>query len=745
MLKLFSPPRFSLFALLIFVFLFSFRAEQTLAQSVNSIRSDLPTGAELEASVATLLDHQSLGAAPTAYTGCGGTVVAPTNLEFEQQVVELTNALRVAEGLPPLKLNVDLSNAARYHTADMLEDDYFKHRTYDRINGELVEVCEWFERLNSFLPGTTSSAENIAGGHLSPQAVVNGWLESSGHRDNMLSDSYREIGAGFAGNYWSQIFAVQSGVFPLVINNEAAATESLQVTLYVHGGWSEMRMRNVGGADGGGWSDWQPFASESAWTLPADPGLHTVEVEMRREGFSASSRDSIELLGTAVELPPLPTSTPPPTATPLPTPPPTATESPTNVPPMPPTAVPTVAPTDAPLPTASPTDSPTSVPTSVPTATWTPIADPSAIPTSTPLPTDTVAPPAPTPTGTPQGVGDDEAPTFVNVAGQVQLQRRPAAADSSWSVPLKVELYDAETGLISRAYTPRTTETGAFELAGVRLGRYRLAVQTARTLRRVVDLNVTASQSVTIAPLLAGDSVDDERINVRDFSWLARTYARCTDVDTPFLLADFDGNGCVDDGDLALLVENFGYVGDSILPSSGAGVMLPMSMDENEELQQGSEISVNLQLRGAEPLLMDGLALHLNFDADQMQVVGIEGNEAFNIELQNHYDNATGSIDYAVGTLDGPVSQPDSLATVTFELLTNVELGTLILNTSEAVRTSDIVYHGDSQINGDWSTHTIVPAVRVVRRVEPPAPPAPVTNPPSALSTGVFLPLVASP
>ncbi len=739
MLKLFPPPRLSLFALLLFVVLFAFRAEQTLAQAADPVRSDLPTGAELDLSVATLLDHQTLNAGPTTYTGCGGTVVAPINAEFEQQVVELTNALRAAEGLPPLKLNVNLANAARYHTADMLADDYFKHRTHDRVDGQLVEVCEWFERLNSFLPNTTSSAENIAAGHPSPQAVINGWLESSGHRDNLLSDSYREMGAGFAGNYWSQIFAVQSGVFPLIINNEAAATESIQVTLFVHGGWSEMRLRNVGGADGGGWSDWQPFASESAWTLPADPGLHTVEVEMRREGFSASSRDSIELLGTAVELPPLPTSTSPPTATALPTAPPTPT--PTSVPPTP-----TAAPTN------SPTESPTDSPTSIPTATWTPVADPSAIPTSTPLPTSTVAPPTSTPTGTPQAGGGDEAPTFANIAGQVQLQRRPAAADPSWAVPLKVELYDAETGLMSRAYTPRTTETGAFELTGVRLGRYRLAVQTARTLRRVVDLNVTASQSVTIAPLLAGDAVDDERINIRDFSWLARTYARCADADAPFLLADFDGDGCVDDGDLLLLLENFGYVGDAILPSSGAGLMLPMSMDEDEELHQGSQISVDLQLRSAEPLLMDGLALHLNFDGAQMQVVGIEGNEAFNIELQNQYDNATGSIDYAVGTLDGAVSPPASLMTVTFELLTNVELGTLILNTNEAVRMSDIVYHGDSQINGDWSTHTIVPAVRIVRRVEPPTPPVgnppatnpPVANPSPALSTGIFLPLVVS-
>ena len=200
--------------------------------------------------------------------------------------------MRVANGVPPLKLNQDLMNEARYHTADMMQDDYFKHRTHDRIDGELVEVCEWFERLDSFLPNTVSSGENIAAGYLSPQAVIDGWMGSSSHRESLLADSYREIGAGFAGNYWSQVFAVQSNVFPVIINNESASTTSNEVTLFIHGGWSEVRMRN----DGGTWSNWQPFASQTAWTLPDTRGLHTVDVEMRREGLSASGSDTIRLV-----------------------------------------------------------------------------------------------------------------------------------------------------------------------------------------------------------------------------------------------------------------------------------------------------------------------------------------------------------------------------------------------------------------------------------------------------------------
>ncbi len=728
-------PRFFLFVFIAFALIFAFQPAQTLAQAPSPVTSFIHGEG--------LVANESVTAASADFSGCGGQIVAPSNAEFEQQVIELTNAIRVANGLAPLKINADLMNAARYHTADMEHDDYFKHRTYDRVNGELVEICEWFERLNSFLPNSTSSAENIAAGYLSPQAVLDGWMESSGHRESILNPSYREIGAGFAANYWSQDFAVQSGVFPAILNNEAATTESTQVTLFVHGGWSEMRIRNTGGGDSGAWSDWQPFASPTTWVLANQPGVQTVEVEMRREGFSASSIDSIELLGSTIELPPLPTSTPAPTATPTaqPTDQPTVppSEQPTNQPTNQPTDQPGEQPTDTP-PTATPapSDTPGSIATSTPTD-----AAPLPIITSTPLPSATAAPPEPT--STPPVIDDsggNSAPQ-VDLTGQIQLQNRPATADASWSVPLLVELYDAQTGLLTQGYTPQTTDTGAFELKGVRLGHYRLAVQTARTLKRVVDLNVTASQSVTIEPLIAGDAVDDELINIRDFSRLASAYASCADAENSFLLADFDGSGCVDDADIRLLQQNFGRVGDAILPSDKTEVALVVSSEET--LRQGSRIEVDLQMHSEQPLTMDGVALYLNFDPAQMQAVAVSGNEALDVQLRNQFDNAEGRADYVAGTLNGPIDtagQPLSLATVTFELQTDIELGTLILNTSDIVRTSDIVYGGDSQINGDWQTHAIVPNVRVVPNPESPLPP---TQPPSALPSGIYLPLVTAP
>ena len=68
-------------------------------------------------------------------TGCFGTAPAPTNAAWEQQVIELVNQQRRANGLPPLKHEPSLTDAARWYAKDMVDDDYFGpgHDTYDRV------------------------------------------------------------------------------------------------------------------------------------------------------------------------------------------------------------------------------------------------------------------------------------------------------------------------------------------------------------------------------------------------------------------------------------------------------------------------------------------------------------------------------------------------------------------------------------------------------------------------------------
>ena len=243
--------------------------------------------------------------APRPYamdTGCSGTAPAASNADFEQQVISLVNEQRRANGLPPLKAVTPLVNAARWFAKDMAVDDYFNHDTYDRSGGSLVLACTWDARLSAFYSGWNSLGENIAAGYATPQDAVTGWMNSSGHRANILSSSYWETGVGYwtggsYGRYWVQDFGRRSGQYPVVIDDEAASTDDRNVSLYVYGTWTEMRIRN----DSESFTAWQPFSNTVSWTLASVNGLRTVTVEMRTGGTTVSSSDTITLAQTSCE------------------------------------------------------------------------------------------------------------------------------------------------------------------------------------------------------------------------------------------------------------------------------------------------------------------------------------------------------------------------------------------------------------------------------------------------------------
>ncbi len=234
------------------------------------------------------------------YTGCatGTETPAPVNADWEQEILDLVNIERKQQSLPPLKLDAELGYAARYYAIDMAEDDYFEadHDTYDRDNNNnLVKVCTTWERVGAFY-SYTSVAENIAAGYGSPENVMTGWMNSSGHRANILSTTVREIGVGYHwdasssyGHYWVQDFGRQSGVYPVLINSDSARTDHPRVSLYIYGSWDEMRIRN----DSGIWSSWMPFTNETEWVLNPTPGTRTVNVEMKSGSTVVTSTDEI--------------------------------------------------------------------------------------------------------------------------------------------------------------------------------------------------------------------------------------------------------------------------------------------------------------------------------------------------------------------------------------------------------------------------------------------------------------------
>lgn len=122
---------------------------------------------------------------------------------IENQVIQLTNQERAKYGLKPLKANWELSRIARYKSADMRDRNYFSHTspTYGSP----------FEMIKKFGLSYRSAGENIAAGQTSPQQVVQAWMNSEGHRANILNSGYTEIGVGYVKGgsqryYWTQMF-----------------------------------------------------------------------------------------------------------------------------------------------------------------------------------------------------------------------------------------------------------------------------------------------------------------------------------------------------------------------------------------------------------------------------------------------------------------------------------------------------------------------------------------------------------
>ena len=121
-------------------------------------------------------------------------------LRLKKLYLTLTNAERQKAGLKPLQTDAKLMNSARQKSADMASKGYFSHTspTYGSP----------FDQMKANGVTYKSAAENIAMGQRSAEEVVKGWMESPGHRQNILTPGYTHIGIGYDknGNYWTQQF-----------------------------------------------------------------------------------------------------------------------------------------------------------------------------------------------------------------------------------------------------------------------------------------------------------------------------------------------------------------------------------------------------------------------------------------------------------------------------------------------------------------------------------------------------------
>lgn len=126
---------------------------------------------------------------------------------LEKLVLELTNKEREEQGLKPLVWNEQLARTARAHSRDMVERGFFAHNNPD---GQTP-----FDRMKAAGINYSIAAENIAAGQATPELAVEEWMNSPGHRRNILNPELRELGVGLVrggvyGIYWTQNFATFS-------------------------------------------------------------------------------------------------------------------------------------------------------------------------------------------------------------------------------------------------------------------------------------------------------------------------------------------------------------------------------------------------------------------------------------------------------------------------------------------------------------------------------------------------------
>ena len=141
--------------------------------------------------------------------------------DYAAEVVRLVNHVRDSAGLTPLVMDSALTELAMIRAAEMASSHYFELKqcnpTSVRGYGDKSIISHTRPKGGSALTSlmqefedASAKGENVAGGHKTPQEVVKGWMNSPGHRANILHKSYKSIGVGICSfnghNYWAQLF-----------------------------------------------------------------------------------------------------------------------------------------------------------------------------------------------------------------------------------------------------------------------------------------------------------------------------------------------------------------------------------------------------------------------------------------------------------------------------------------------------------------------------------------------------------
>jgi len=225
---------------------------------------------------------------------------------LELEVLSRINVERFATGAAPLRLNRELTRAARWFARHAVEDNKpgFCSHTDGTQRGPGERIASEGYPVDSF-------GENVVCGITMPQGAVTGWMNSEGHKANMLNTVFREVGIGYyqsettGRGYVVADFATDNHYAPVVINKEETSTTSTDIDLYIYdsaldsgvfrgaGPATQMMISNDASFKG---ATWEVYTINKRWTLEAGTGFRTVYVKLRDAiGRTAVANDSIYL------------------------------------------------------------------------------------------------------------------------------------------------------------------------------------------------------------------------------------------------------------------------------------------------------------------------------------------------------------------------------------------------------------------------------------------------------------------
>ena len=177
-------------------------AAKTAAEKAAAEKAAAKKAAEKAAAEKAAAEKAAAKKAASKPTRADGT----PNQGYINEILNLVNAERAAAGKPALKLDSRLCNAAQLKVEDMAKNNYFDH--YSPTYGSPFDMMRYLGI------GFSCGGENVAYGYRTPQGVMSGWMESAGHRCNILDEKgygFTKIGIGYTVSsdgtaYWSQLF-----------------------------------------------------------------------------------------------------------------------------------------------------------------------------------------------------------------------------------------------------------------------------------------------------------------------------------------------------------------------------------------------------------------------------------------------------------------------------------------------------------------------------------------------------------